>query len=179
MPAPAPINPKLIRALFDYNPTTGDLIPNKLAARAAVRISQYQWEVGPHKYSTHRIIWAWHNPDRPNPYAVKFHDNNMKNTRIENLYALDTNPRWVGHVKQVKMSIRSDGTVAPVGAEPQHQPPTPAPERPFVPRMSVLRAEEAEAKRREELERSLATFERDVTAEVAKSELESIVNNWD
>lgn len=177
MPAPAPINPNLIRALFSYNPETGDLIPNKLATRAAVRISQYQWEIGPHKYSTHRIVWALHNPDKPNPYAVKFHDNNMKNTRIENLYAIDTNPRWVGHVKQVKMSIRSDGTIAPLGAEPQHQ--TPVPERPFIPRLSVLRAEEAEAKRREELERSLATFERDVMADFTQSQLNKIMTEWE
>ena len=177
MPAPAPINPNLIRALFSYNPETGDLIPNKLATRAAVRISQYQWEIGPHKYSTHRIVWALHNPDKPNPYAVRFHDGNDKNTRIENLYAIDTNPRWVGHVKQVRVKITADGAVAPQGANVPPQP-TEA-ERPFIKRMSVQRAEEAEAKRREELERSLATFERDVMADFTQSQLNKIMDEWE
>lgn len=87
MPAPKPVNPTLMHTLFAYNPTTGELEQKPPAARAARKINRTQWEIGPHKYSVHRIIWAMHNPDTPNPQVVGFRDGNTANTRIENLFA--------------------------------------------------------------------------------------------
>ena len=113
MPKAAPVNPHLVRSLFTYDPATGDLIPNKLAQRAARRTAKYQWELGAYRYSLHRLVWAYHNPDNPSPYCVQFHDGDRTNTRIENLYAINTNPRWLNHTKQVPMRITADGTVTP------------------------------------------------------------------
>lgn len=111
MPAPAPIAPDLVRALFNYDPTTGQLVPKPAADRAARRTAADQWEVGRHRYALHRLIWAWHHPEAPNPYCVQFIDGNRRNTRIENLYAVPTNPRWAERPKQFRATLHEDGSI--------------------------------------------------------------------
>ena len=140
MPAPAPIDPKLIRALFRYDPTLGQLTPNPLTPNAVHRTGRYQWAVGAFRYSMHRLIWAYHNPKHPNPYCVQFIDGDRNNARIENLRAIHTNPRWANHVKQVPMRITADGLVIPRDA------PDPGPiDRPTLPRPLMLKRQAAQA----------------------------------
>lgn len=124
MPKALPINPDLVRALFSYNRTTGTLTTKPPADVAARRINSKQWEFGAGTYSMHRIVWAYHNPDNANPRYVRFRDGDPSNTRIENLYAHNTHPRWEGHVKQInaqfdehgRIVITSDCVVASNGA---------------------------------------------------------------
>lgn len=111
MPKAAPINPTLLHAIFDYDTDTGTLTPKPTAANAARRTDKNQWEVSGHRYLMHRLVWAWHNPDNPNPYSVQFKDGDRTNSHIENLFPIHTNPRWLGHVKQVKGHIDSNGNV--------------------------------------------------------------------
>ena len=115
MPKAAPINPDLIRAIFDYDPELGVLTPKPTASNAARRTDKNQWEVSSHRYLMHRLVWAWHNPDNPNPYSVQFKDGDRTNSHIENLFPIHTNPRWIGHVKQVKGHIDGYGNVVLVG----------------------------------------------------------------
>jgi hypothetical protein len=111
MPAAAPISPHLVRTLFDYDPTTGALIPKPTAQTAARKTDKRQWEVGAYRYSLHRLVWAWHNPDNPNPKYITFKDSDATNTRIENLHAQNVHPRWVGHTKQTRARIDASGNV--------------------------------------------------------------------
>lgn len=126
MPLPAKIHPHLVRALFDYDYLSGALTPKPTAVRAARRTDKYQWEIDGRRYSTHRLIWAWHNPQAPNPYVVSFIDGDKTNTRIENLKALHEHPRWVGHVKQVRMKMDKYGNLIdpknPQATAPQPDP---------------------------------------------------------
>lgn len=102
MPKAAPIDPQTILAIFDYDPTTGALLPKLGMGKAVRQTDTRQWEIGRHRYSLHRLVWAWHNPNQPNPKYVTFKDSNCYNTRIENLRATSTHPRWAGHTKQRK-----------------------------------------------------------------------------
>lgn len=124
MPRAVPINPDLIRAIFAYDPDTGALTPKPTAPLVARRTDKNQWEVNGHRHMTHRLVWAWHNPDNPNPYSVQCKDGNRHNTRIENLYSISTNPRWIGHVKQVKGRFDSAGRIILAG---DTSAPTPTP----------------------------------------------------
>lgn len=92
MPAPRPIDPNLLHVLFTYDPTAGALIPKQTAYGAARRVSAYQWRINGDAYSTHRLIWAYHNPTDANPPSVEFIDGDRRNQRIENLQALKQNP---------------------------------------------------------------------------------------
>jgi len=137
MPKPIPINPVLLRAIFDYDPETGQLIPKPTADHAARRKDKLQWEIGARRYSLNRLVWAWHNPDDANPYAIQHRDGDRRNTRIENLYPIPTHPRWVGHVKQVSARIdRHTGAIVLLGEPRRPQPPT----KPPHPRAASLAA---------------------------------------
>lgn len=96
----ARIDPQTILALFDYDPTLGTLRLKSGMEHAARKTDKRQWQVGAHRYSLHRLIWAWHHPDKPNPKFVTFRDSDHTNTRIENLHGTNEHPRWAGHVKQ-------------------------------------------------------------------------------
>ena len=109
MPAPRPIDPEVILALFDYDASSGQLRPKPHATRAVRKTDRNQWEIGEHRYVLHRLIWAIHNPDNANPYAVQFKDGDRTNTRIENLTAIKTNPRWIGHKKIRRARLNDDG----------------------------------------------------------------------
>jgi hypothetical protein len=111
MPAAAPINPVLIRSIFDYESVTGNLIPKPAAKNVAYKTARNQWAIGQYRYSLHRLVWAWHNPDNPNPRYITFKDSMCNNTRIENLHAQDVHPRWVGHKKQRKAKLDADGNI--------------------------------------------------------------------
>lgn len=111
MPAAATINPNLVRILFDYDASSGHLIPKPTAARTARRINAKQWEITDVQYSVHRLIWAWHNPQDANPKYVGFNDGDRANTRIENLTSTSKNPRWVGHQKKRRARITADGMI--------------------------------------------------------------------
>ena len=115
MPKAVPINPDLIRAIFDYDPTTGTLTPKPTCPLVARRTDRNKWEINGHRHVLHRLVWAWHNPHDPNPYSVQFHDMDRNNTRIENLYPIPTNPRWIGHVKQIKGKFDRHGRVVLAG----------------------------------------------------------------
>ena len=185
MPAPARINPHLVQILFGYNPDSGELTPKPTAQRAAYRTAKNQWEIGEHRYSVHRLIWAWHNPNDANPYAVQFIDGDTKNTRIENLHAIRTNPRWLDHGKKPRMYMRVDGTLVPAGRGNQSSTPDGMPvpqQRPVTVRASVQR-------RAEQLEVGMRNFEEEVLSSVNliatpkstphNTELDAIVNTWD
>ena len=114
MPKAAPLNPILIRSIFDYDPATGALIPKPTAKNAARRINSTQWEIGTTKYSMHRLVWAWHHPDDPtgaNPVYLTHKDGNKKDHRIENLTASNVHPRWKGHIKQRKAAFDVHGKI--------------------------------------------------------------------
>jgi hypothetical protein len=136
MPRGAPINADLIRVIFSYDPATGELLPKPTAKRVASKSSATQWEVGAYRYSTHRLVWAWHHPESPNPYCVQFNDGDRTNTRIENLSIIHTNPRWVHNVKTQKMRINADGVLVPVGADLPYPTVDTSPPKP---RLSVMR----------------------------------------
>ncbi len=192
MPAPAKINPHLVQILFDYNPTTGELIPKPTTKRAAYRTAKNQWEIGEYRYTVHRLIWAWHNPDNPNPYAVQFLDDNPANTRIENLCAIHTNPRWLDHNKKQRMYMRSDGTLVPLGrAKKQGNSPTlpvDPKERPVFVRASVQRKIDQLEAERIARDVSMDNFEEEVLRDahlppppqtlLRDTKLEAIVNAW-
>ena len=124
MPSENIINPDLIRAIFTYDPETGALIPKPtadLVARqihAPRRMDTHQWEVGKHRYSLHRLVWAYHHPENPNPKYVGRRSSSPFESRIEHLYASDVHPRWIGNRKQVRARIDSDGRITIVGAPP-------------------------------------------------------------
>lgn len=90
------IDAHLVRRLFNYNPTTGKLtvkdeykhLPVFLVTGRSVFIYNIN-------YSLHNLVYAWHNPDEPQPQWVKFIDGNPKNTRIENLYPLTKDKNWI------------------------------------------------------------------------------------
>jgi hypothetical protein len=172
MPAPAPINPLLLHTIFTYDASFGSVVPKPTAKNAARRTARTQWEIGAYRYSLHRLIWAMHNPDKPNPFSVQFRDGDRNNTRIENLYAIDTNPRWLGHVKQQRVRLNADGEV---GNTPQHT--TPA--EPVKPRLSVLRRQEQEAEQAAKLKAMTDTFEEDVVRESQHKTINDIVAHWD
>lgn len=115
MPKALTINHTLVCALFAYNPLTGNLTPKPTANAAARRINSKQWEfgAGTHAgiYSMHRIVWAYHNPDDANPRYIRFRDGDQRNTRIENLYAKNTHPRWEGYTKQSDAQFDEYGRV--------------------------------------------------------------------
>lgn len=138
MPAPAKIKHDLVRALFDYDYLSGALTPKPTAVRAARRTDKNQWEINGHRYSAHRLIWAWHNPKEPNPYIVSFIDGDKTNTRIENLKAVHEHPRWAGHVKQVKLAMDDYGNIIDP-TEPQAPAPQPDTDTPVKIRASKLR----------------------------------------
>ena len=116
MPKAAPINADLIRAIFTYDHDTGELVPKPTATLVARRTDANQWGVGQHRYSLHRLVWAYHHPENANPQYIVFKDGWRNNSRIENLMAKDVHPRWEGHVKQVKAKLSADGHILPVGA---------------------------------------------------------------
>lgn len=111
MPRSLPLNPDLLRTVFRYNPETGNVHPRPTALMVVRRINSKQWEVGPCIYGLHRIVWAMHNPDNPNPVYILFRDGNRANTRIENLEPKNVHPRWEGHVKQQRGYIDKHGNV--------------------------------------------------------------------
>jgi hypothetical protein len=115
MPKAAPINADLIRALFTYDPDTGELIPKPTAPLVARRTDANQWEIGRHRYSLHRLVWAYHHPDNANPQYIVCKDGWRNNSRIDNLEAKDVHPRWEGHVKQVKARLSVDGHIILAG----------------------------------------------------------------
>ena len=117
MPKAAPINPDLVRAIFTYDPETGELTPRSTAPLVARRTDASQWELGRHRYSLHRLVWAYHNPDNANPQYIVFKDGWRNNSRIENLEAKNVHPRWEGHVKQVKARLSADGHIILAGAK--------------------------------------------------------------
>jgi hypothetical protein len=117
MPKAAPINADLIRAVFTYDPETGALTPKPTAPLVVRRTDVCQWEVGKHRYSLHRLVWAYHHPENPNPVYITFKDGWRTNTRIENLEAKNVHPRWEGHAKQIKVKLSPDGHMILVGAE--------------------------------------------------------------
>lgn len=114
MPAAAPFrNPLLIRAYFDYDPATGKLthkpdskIARLVGAPVIRRANNFQYYYEGYARTDHRIIWAMHHPENANPKFIVFLDGDKTNTRIENLMGTDTNPRWIGHTKQPKVSMR-------------------------------------------------------------------------
>jgi hypothetical protein len=177
MAAPAPINANLVRIIFRYDPTTGTLIPTDLTAKAARKTDKRQWEIGAHRYALHRLVWAYHHPDAPNPYSVQFKDSDPTNTHIENLYAIDTNPRWLGHVKQVRMKLTAAGTVL----EPTQTAADvmPVPPRPAVQRASVRLKEEMAARKQAELVGAFEGFEQEMNKRTTATALENVVANWD
>jgi hypothetical protein len=111
MPKAAPINADLIRAIFTYDPETGALIPKPTANLTARRTSNRQWEVGRHRYSLHRLVWAYHHPENPNPNYITFKDFSDYNPRIENLEARDVHPRWEGHTKKINATLDEFGRI--------------------------------------------------------------------
>lgn len=115
MPKAAPINANLIRAIFTYDPDTGELIPKPTAPLVARRTDANQWEIGRHRYSLHRLVWAYHNPDNANPQYVAFKEGWRNDPRIENLEAKDVHPRWEGHVKQIRARLSADGHIILAG----------------------------------------------------------------
>jgi len=187
MPAPSKINPALVQILFDYNPDTGELIPKPTTHRAAYRTAKNQWEIGEHRYTTHRLIWAWHNPNNANPYAVQFIDGDQNNTRIENLHAIHTNPRWLDHNKKQRMYMRADGTIVPMGSVHKlRAPETPAEPKPVIVRASVQRQLAQEAAKQAAIEAALSNFEEEVSqgltfkpVQQPQHPLAAIVNEWD
>lgn len=100
MPRAARIDPQTILAIFDYDPETGALHLKPGMQHAARKTDKRQWEIGAHRYSLHRLVWAWHHPENPNPKFVTFRDGVSATTRIENLRGTNEHPRWAGHVKQ-------------------------------------------------------------------------------
>jgi hypothetical protein len=111
MPKAAPINADLIRAIFTYDPATGALIPKPTAPLVARRTDKYQWGIGAHRYSLHRLVWAYHHPENPNPTYIACKDYNRYNTRIENLEAKDVHPRWEGHTKKINATLDEHGRI--------------------------------------------------------------------
>jgi hypothetical protein len=131
MPKALPIHPDLLHIIFDYDAETGQLIPKPTAERAARRKDKLQWEIGASRYSLNRLVWAWHNPYDPNPYAIQHRDGDRYNTRIENLYPIPTHPRWVNHVKQIPAKLDSHtGAITLLGELPRTQSPTTPPHQP-------------------------------------------------
>lgn len=133
MPKAASINPILVRTLFDYDPSTGNLIPKPTAAKAARRTNSRQWEIGDTEYSVHRLVWAWHNPDNPDPKYIRFRNGDKRDWRIENLEARDVHPRWEGHAKKTAVRLDSYGRVVDADS-----PDLPPPDVPVRPRASEL-----------------------------------------
>jgi len=111
MPKALSANPILVRTLFSYDYATGNLVPKPTAKPAARRVNSKQWEFGAGTYSMHRLVWAYHNPDNANPRYIRFKDGNPRNTRIENLYARNTHPRWEGYTKQVNAQFDEYGRI--------------------------------------------------------------------
>ena len=111
MPSPIRIDPNLILAIFDYDPEVGALTLKPTMPKAARKTDKRQWEIGHHRYALHRLVWAWHNPDRPNPKYISFKDGNTHNTKIDNLFARTDHPRWEGHTKQRKGKIDRHGNI--------------------------------------------------------------------
>lgn len=107
----ARIDPQTILAIFDYDPVTGALHPKPGMEHMARKTDKRQWEVGAHRYSLHRLVWAWHHPDNPNPKFVTFRDGVGTTTRIENLHGTNEHPRWAGHVKQRRGTLDEMGRV--------------------------------------------------------------------
>ena len=124
MPKAAPLNHDLLRSIFLYDPQTGELHPKTTATRLARRTDKRQWEIGPYRYSLHRLVWAYHHPENPNPKYVGFKnyaptDTGANRTCIENLVAKDVHPRWEGHVKQVRAKLDKHGHIVVAGAAPR------------------------------------------------------------
>jgi hypothetical protein len=115
MPKAAPINADLIRAIFTYDSETGELVPKPTAPLVVRRTDANQWEVGRHRYSLHRLVWAYHHPENPNPQYVAFKEGWRNDPRIENLEAKDVHPRWEGHTKQIRARLSADGHIILVG----------------------------------------------------------------
>ena len=111
MPRAAKIDPQTILAIFDYDPKSGALHLKPTMPKAARKTDKRQWEVGSRRYSLHRLVWAWHHPENPNPNFISFRDDDPTNTKIENLFARDTNPRWDGHTKQTPALIDKHGNI--------------------------------------------------------------------
>lgn len=90
------IDAHLLRKICDYDPIKGKLRKKKeykhlpLSAASGNTLSVY----GVH-YSMQNLVYAWHNPDEPQPQWVKFIDGNPRNTRIENLYPFTIDKNWL------------------------------------------------------------------------------------
>jgi hypothetical protein len=111
MPRAAKIDPQTILATFDYDPATGAMYPKPTMAHTVRKTDARQWQIGRHRYSLHRLVWAWHHPDHPNPKFVTFRDGVATNTRIDNLCATEEHPRWAEHLKQRRGYIDSMGYI--------------------------------------------------------------------
>jgi hypothetical protein len=111
MPKALRINPDHVRTLFSYNRATGKLTVNPTSNATVRRVNSKQWEFGAGTYSMHRLVWAYHNPDNANPRYIQFRDGDPSNTRIENLYARSTHPRWEGHTKQADAQFNEYGHI--------------------------------------------------------------------
>ena len=97
-PPKPPLDPMALRHQFTYNPVTGRIKPKPTPTRPdlpkPVQVRSRYWRVdeSTNTYPTHRIIWALHHPEYPNPKHVTCNDWDYNNTRIENLIGTDTWP---------------------------------------------------------------------------------------
>lgn len=87
MPACNKIPLNDVQTLLSYDKATGTLVlkdpdtPRKVCRPHTTS----QWSIHGKHYSTHRLIWALHNPDNPNPRYVEHLDGDLDNHCIENL----------------------------------------------------------------------------------------------
>lgn len=124
MPAAAPFkNPKMLHAFFTYDPDTGKLHPKegadiarKLGMPVIKRTNNTQYRVEGYARSHHRIIWAMHHPEDPNPRYIRFLDGNKDNTRIENMMGTDVSRRWEGYIPRAPMCQLPNGKMV----QPEH-----------------------------------------------------------
>ncbi len=97
-PTKPPLDPIALRHQFIYNPTTGRIRPKPTPTRPdlpkPVQVRSRYWRVDhtTNAYATHRIIWALHHPEFPNPKHVTCLDWDYNNLRIENLHGSDSWP---------------------------------------------------------------------------------------
>ena len=102
------LDPLLLEQLFIYHPKSGtltirpkqDTAPTAVQAVRVRRISTSQYQIDDKQVRLHRIVWAMHHPENPNPRYVRFADGNTANTRIENLRSSRRNPRWLEHYSE-------------------------------------------------------------------------------
>lgn len=97
-PTKPPLDPIALRHQFIYNPATGRIRPKPTPTRPdlpkPVQARARYWRVDhtTNLYATHRIVWALHHPEYPNPKHVTFDNWNHSDFRIENLIGTDSWP---------------------------------------------------------------------------------------